>query len=121
MCAVYSTPLGPVNVQSNSTRTSASTSDGQLTSFGLNFVCFDTTSTTDFAAPSGLIFDPHPLTNMASTAAKTSNARRIAAVLQISGNATGIANRQRMRAALLQGCAGQCFREESDMAVAVGA
>src|SRR3954447_25710007 len=90
MCAVYSAPSGPVNVQSNSTPTSASTPDGQLTSFGLNFVCFDTTSTTDFAAPSGLIFDPHPLTNMASTAAKTSNARRIVAVLQIRGTRPGL-------------------------------
>jgi hypothetical protein len=54
----------------------------------LNFVCFDTTSTTDLAAPSGLIVEPHPLTNTASTAARISNARGIVAVFQISGNAT---------------------------------
>jgi len=68
-----------------------------------------------------LIFEPHPLTNMASTAAKASNARRIVAVLQISGNATKVANRQRMQAAMLKGCAGPSFREELDTAVVVGA
>src|SRR5688572_13577962 len=88
MWAVYSLPSGPVKVQSNSAPTSASTPDGHVTSFGLNLVWPDTTSTTDFAAPSGLILDPQPARSSADETATTSNARRIVAVLQISGNAT---------------------------------
>src|SRR4029079_17788124 len=88
MWAVYSLPSGPVNLQSNSVPTSASTPDGHETSFGLNFVCFETTSTTVFAAPSGLILEPHPLMNRADKTARISNALRIVAVLQISRNAT---------------------------------
>jgi hypothetical protein len=77
-----------VNLQSNSSPTFASTPDGQLTSVGLNFVCRDTTSTTDLAAPSGLMVEPHPLRNTANVANRSSKARRIVAVLQIRSNAT---------------------------------
>ena len=76
MWAVYSLRSGPVNLQSNSTPTSASTPDGQVTSFGLKPVWRETTSTTDFAAPSALIVAPHPLDALESATASRGRASR---------------------------------------------
>jgi hypothetical protein len=93
ICAVYG-PSGPVKVQSNSTPTFASWSDGHSTSVGLKLVWLETTSTTVCAAPSGLmvflvsVLASHPETSKVPTATKTSNGRRIVAVWQISWNAT---------------------------------
>src|SRR5277367_1685061 len=70
MCATYG-PSGPVKPQSNRPPTLALTPDGQCTSFGLNPVCRETTSTTDFAAPSGWTVLPQPVSCSAATPIST--------------------------------------------------